>query len=91
MATKSDYVRLLAGRIGKSMPDTKEIVEISFDTLLEMLLEFKKVKIVGFGTFELAESSIKKGRDFQTGEEIIIPPQKYIKFTQSKNIKKIIK
>lgn len=41
------------------------------------------VEIRGFGTFSIVDTKAKRGRNFKTGEAIIIPATKRIKFTPS--------
>jgi DNA-binding protein HU-beta len=50
-----------------------------------------KVTLVGFGTFKTLDKKQKKGRNPRTGEEIIIPRKKVVKFVPGKELKELVK
>jgi nucleoid DNA-binding protein len=45
----------------------------------------KKVVIKDFGSFESYDTKVKRGRNPKTGEKMLIPPMRKIRFKQSKN------
>ncbi|MCF8002274.1 MAG: HU family DNA-binding protein [Halanaerobiales bacterium] len=49
-----------------------------------------KVQIIGFGSFEVNNRAERKGRNPQTGEEIIIPERKVPVFRKGKTFKKAV-
>ena len=55
------------------------------------LIEGERVVIRGFGTFYVVERKERKGRNPLTGEAIIIPGKKVVKFKPSKEIKRLIR
>jgi nucleoid DNA-binding protein len=57
----------------------------------EMLSKDGKVTLVGFGTFKTLEKKQKKGRNPRTGEEIIIPRKRVVKFIPGKELKELVK
>jgi nucleoid DNA-binding protein len=57
----------------------------------EMLTTGGKVTLVGFGTFKTLEKKQKKGRNPRTGEEIIIPRKRVVKFVPGKELKELVK
>jgi len=64
------------------------------DTLIEVITnELKaqgKLTLVGFGTFKTINKKEKKGRNPRTGDEIIIPEKKVVKFLPGKNLKELV-
>ena len=68
-----------------------DVVETIFSSIATELIVGNKVKVVGFGAFEVRERAAKKGRNLQTGELIDLPPTKAVQFTGSKKLKKAIK
>lgn len=46
----------------------------------------EKVTLSGFGTFRVAVRAEQKGRNPQTGDTIIIPSHKVVKFKPGKNL-----
>jgi DNA-binding protein HU-beta len=57
----------------------------------EMLSKDGKVTLVGFGTFKTLDKKQKKGRNPRTGEEIIIPRKRVVKFIPGKELKELVK
>ncbi|MCK4942203.1 MAG: HU family DNA-binding protein [Candidatus Aminicenantes bacterium] len=57
----------------------------------ELMSKDGKVTLVGFGTFKILEKKQKKGRNPRTGEEIIIPRKKVVKFVPGKELKELVK
>ena len=47
----------------------------------------EKIKISGFGNFEVKAKASRKGRNPQTGEEIVIEPRKIVTFKFSNVMK----
>jgi DNA-binding protein HU-beta len=55
--------------------------------LAETLKKGDSVAISGFGSFKVVGSKARKGRNSRTGEEILIPAGKVVKFTPGKALK----
>lgn len=49
-----------------------------------------KITLVGFGTLKTINKKKKKGRNPRTGEEIVIPKKKAVKFVPGKKLKELI-
>jgi len=49
-------------------------------------LETGYLKITGLGIFRVVERKARKGRNPKTGEELLIPAKKVIRFKASKNL-----
>ena len=65
------------------------------DSLIEIITDTLKsggdVKIAGFGTFKVADTKAKTGRNPRTGESIQIAASKKPKFLAGKQLKELIK
>ena len=71
--------------VGKS--DATKAVESLFEIITSTLKGGGDVKIAGFGTFKVADTKAKTGRNPRTGESIQIPASKRPKFTVGKALK----
>ena len=81
--TKNDLI----DKISELLPSKKEAFSVVNELFNQMQLALKdgqKVVITGFGSFNLVTTKTKKGRNPKTGETIILPPKKKIRFKQSK-------
>lgn len=95
--TKDKLCEMVYSSLNESLPGgeksseyTHKKIEIIVDELfLGLAQNLKKknpIEIRGFGRFYIAESKEKKGRNFRTGETIIIPSKQRIKFNPSPDL-----
>jgi integration host factor subunit alpha len=60
------------------------LVEIIFESIKSKLGSGEKVQITGFGTFVIRQKRERRGRNPQTGEEMVIKPRRSVVFRPSK-------
>lgn len=70
-----------------SMAQTSRNVDYLFDIISETLAKGDNVAIQGIGTLSVVNRAARKGRNVLTGEEIMIPERKVIRFKVSKTLK----
>ncbi len=61
------------------------MVDLILDFIKQGLLEGERIQITGFGTFMVREKKGRKGRNPQTGEEMMISARKSVVFRPSKS------
>lgn len=88
--TKSDMVEKIYEKIGFSKKESAELVEMVFDIIKSTLESGEKIKIAGFGNFIVKEKADRRGRNPQTGEEIVISARKILTFKPSQVLKSAI-
>lgn len=71
--TKSDLVQAVAQKTGLKKVEVERAVDALLGAISEGLAAGDRVRIVGFGTFEVRRRAARTGRNPQTGEEIAIP------------------
>jgi integration host factor subunit alpha len=81
--TKADIVEKICAVNGFSKKESAEIVEQVFVILKDTLKNGDKIKISGFGSFVVREKADRRGRNPQTGEELIIESRKVLTFKPS--------
>ena len=86
--TKVDLIEAMCDKVGgMSKKQAAEVVEVVFDTIKETLERGEKLKISGFGNFEVRDKAARKGRNPQTGEEIVIAARRVLTFKPSQVVK----
>lgn len=70
--------------------DFEAYVDAVFETVKTVMSNGDSVAIPGFGTFEVTEKPERKGRNPQTGEELLIPAHKIPKFKPGKGLKDVV-
>jgi integration host factor subunit alpha len=88
--TKADLVEKTYLKTTLTKKESGEIVEHLFDLLKSTLEGGEKVKIAGFGNFEVKEKSTRPGRNPQTGAVIEIAARKVLTFKPSQFLKQSI-
>jgi integration host factor subunit alpha len=83
--TKADIARIVYERHGGiSNREAARLVEIIFESIKSKLGTGEKVQITGFGTFVIRQKRERRGRNPQTGEEMLIKPRRSVVFRPSK-------
>jgi len=88
--TKGDIVERIHEKVGFSKKEATDVVESIFEIIKERLEKAEKVKISGFGNFVINAKRPRKGRNPQTGEEIVISGRRVLSFKPSPVLKKSI-
>jgi integration host factor subunit alpha len=69
---------------GLSNREAARLVDLLFDLIRNRLATSGKVQITGFGTFLVRAKRERKGRNPQTGQEIVIRSRRSVVFRPSK-------
>ena len=88
--TKAEIIERIYERVGFSKKEATDVVESIFEVVKERLAQGEKVKISGFGNFVITEKRPRKGRNPQTGEEIMITGRRVLTFKPSQVLKRTI-
>ena len=88
--TKADIAERIAESITITRKDGHDIAELVFELMKKILEQDGKLKIAGFGVFEVKEKHARRGRNPQTGEEITITPRRILTFKASQVWKQAI-
>ncbi|GAB6888262.1 HU family DNA-binding protein [Desulfothermus okinawensis JCM 13304] len=89
--TKADLIAKVAELAEMKKTEAEKAVAACLDAIKEILQNDQKLTITGFGTFEVVQRKERKGRNPQTGEEMIIPAAKVVKFKPGKLLKEAVK
>ena len=88
---KSELIAAIAAQAEISKKDAEGALNATIDAIKDALKKGDKVKLVGFGSFEVRERAERKGRNPQTKKEIVIPATKVPVFKAGKALKDEIK
>ncbi|STO31273.1 NS1 [Fusobacterium necrogenes] len=85
--TKKDFTRVLFEKgVFSSKAEAERKFEAILNSIEEILKTDKDLNIIGWGKFEVVEKAERVGRNPKTGEEIIIPAKKTVKFKAGKTL-----
>ena len=90
--TKQDLVKALSEKAGISQRQAHDVLDSFVELIGDELAKNDKIRLTGFGTFEVRSRAARKGRNPRTGEEIEIPATRNPAFRPGKELKaKIVK
>ena len=89
--TKYDIVENLNNEIGLNKREAKELVDMLFNDIKNLLSEGHEVKLSGFGNFQLRDKSSRPGRNPRTGEDVEISARRVVTFKSGQKLKESVK
>ena len=89
--TKFDIVEDLNNEIGLNKREAKELVDLLFNDIKNLLSEGHEVKLSGFGNFQLRDKSSRPGRNPRTGEDVEISARRVVTFKSGQKLKESVK
>ena len=78
--TKNDLVVHIAKTTGLKQADTKRIVQMVFDGIVDVLATERRLELRNFGVFEVRHRKARKARNPRTGEEVQVPEKNVVTF-----------
>jgi len=81
--TKADIVNLINEKAGLSKAESFDLIEQVLEIIKMTLVKGEKIKIAGFGNFEVKSKNDRRGRNPQTGETITIEARRVLTFKPS--------
>ena len=84
--TKKEIVKTISEEIGLTQLKTKEIVQKTFDAIVETLLSEGRIELRNFGVFEVKKRKARKARNPRTGERVDVGPKMVVTFKPGKEM-----
>mgnify|MGYP005673859109 CR=1 FL=1 len=84
---KNELIAAIAADADLSKSDAANALEAYMAIVTKALAKGEDVRLVGFGTFAVANRAASEGRNPRTGEKIKIPASKQPKFKAGKGLK----
>jgi integration host factor subunit alpha len=88
--TKADLVERIHQTIGFTKKESADMLETVLSIMKNTLESGEKLKISGFGNFEVKQKNDRRGRNPQTGETITIEARRVLTFKPSSLLKNAI-
>ena len=89
--TKAEIVEAICDQVGGfSKREASLIVESLFDVMKETLSVGYKIKVSGFGNFDVRDKRQRFGLNPRTLERITLPPRRVVRFKPSPVLKALV-
>ncbi len=82
--TKREIVKTISDKTGLTQLDIKRIVQLTFDGIVEALLEEGRVELRDFGVFQVKKRKARKARNPRTGNQVSVPEKLVVAFKPGK-------
>jgi len=82
--TKKEIVRSISEKLEMTQQCTKEIVQKTFDAIIETLVADKRIELRNFGVFEVKRRAPRKARNPRTGEVVAVKEKYVVTFKPGK-------
>jgi integration host factor subunit beta len=89
--TKKEIVKQIADRCKLTQLQTKEIVQQTFDAIVDTLLEVGRIELRNFGVFEVKQRKARKARNPRTGDKVDVPPKNVVTFKPGKEMEERVR
>ncbi|MFP6669046.1 MAG: HU family DNA-binding protein [Pirellulales bacterium] len=102
--TKKEIVKTISEEIGLTQLKTKEIVQKTFDAIVDTLVEdtqanlnkggkgtLGRIELRNFGVFEVKRRAARKARNPRTGEKVFVPQKFVVTFKPGKEMEERVR
>src|SRR5215813_12362791 len=89
--TKKEIVKTISEKLGMTQLKTKEIVQQTFDAIVETLLEERRIELRNFGVFEVKRRKPRKARNPRTGERVDVEAKNVVTFKPGKEMEERVR
>ena len=87
---KAQLIEAVAAKAGMTKATARKAVDAIIGATAAALKKGDKVSLIGFGTFSVVKREKRKGRNPQTGKELVIPAKKVAKFKPGTELSKLV-
>jgi integration host factor subunit beta len=89
--TKKEIVKQISDDLGLTQLKVKDIVQKTFDAIVETLLQEGRIELRNFGVFEVKRRKARKARNPRTGEKVDVEPKNVVTFKPGKEMEEKVR
>ena len=89
--TKKEIIKTISEEIGLTQLKTKEIVQKTFDAIVETLVEDHRIELRNFGVFEVERRAARKARNPRTGDKVFVPEKFVVTYKPGKEMEERVR
>jgi integration host factor subunit beta len=89
--TKKEIVKTISEEIGMTQLKTKEIVQKTFNAIVDTLVDERRIELRNFGVFEVKKRAARKARNPRTGQRVDVPQKFVITFKPGKEMEEKVR
>jgi nucleoid DNA-binding protein len=89
--TKKDIVRVISERAKLTQLKTKEIVQWTFDEIIETLIREGRIELRNFGVFEVKNRKARRARNPRTNQPVEVEAKNVVTFQPGKEMEERVR
>jgi nucleoid DNA-binding protein len=89
--TKKEIVKAISEEIGLTQLQTKEIVQKTFDAIINTLVSEGRIELRNFGVFEVKKRAARKARNPRTGDPVDVAEKFVVTFKPGKEMEERVR
>lgn len=82
--TKKEIVKAIAEKYSQSQVLVKDVVQETFNLIIETLVKEGRIELRNFGVFEVKIRKARRARNPKTDQEVLVGPKKVVTFQPGK-------
>jgi DNA-binding protein HU-beta len=83
---KREFIESISESNQMTQAAARKALNTLLSTMMETMKDGEKVTISGFGSFRVVAKAAQKGRNPQTGQPIVIPARKVVRFKPARKL-----
>lgn len=91
LVTKKEIVKQISERAKLTQLQTKEIVQWTFDAIIDTLISEGRIELRNFGVFEVKRRKARKARNPRTGDRVDVEPKNVVTFQPGKEMEEKVR
>jgi len=89
--TKKEIVRIISERADLTQLKTKEIVQWTFDAIIDTLVTEGRIELRNFGVFEVKTRKARRARNPRTNEPVTVEAKNVVTFQPGKEMEERVR
>lgn len=89
--TKKEIVRQISDRAELTQLKTKEIVQWTFDAIIDTLIKDGRIELRNFGVFEVRRRKARRARNPRTNDRVDVPEKNVVTFQPGKEMEERVR
>jgi len=89
--TKKEIVKQISEKLSVPQLTIKEIVQLTFDSIIDTLAQHGRIELRNFGVFEVKKRKGRDARNPRSGEKVKVPPKVVVTFKPGKEMEELVR
>jgi nucleoid DNA-binding protein len=82
--TKKEIVKAISDETGLNQQQIKQVVQKTFDSIVQTLVEEGRIELRNFGVFQVRPRAARRARNPRTGRQVEVPEKFVVSFKPGK-------